>query len=279
MHFDLGGLGRWTPERSFSVERERIRAYAAATNETAPALVEGDVAPPVFAILPIWETIHEATAGVVPEEAHAHVLHGEQDMFLHAPLLPGIEVAARSAVVGVHAKPSGTAVIVKAETRDPIGALVSEQYVTEFYRGVVADESDGEVAPDHRSPEELAERQPTAAVTERIDEDQTFRYAEASGDHFAIHLDDGFARAAGLPGIIVHGLCVMAFTARAVLETDGAGPTALRRLAVRFSRPIRPGEEMTTRLWRLEPGVYAYDVTNGAGELVIRDGRAELSGG
>ena len=274
MKFELGRLGEWTPERRFAVERERIQAYAAATNETSAAFLDGDVAPPVFAILPVWETIHEATKGVVPEEARPRVLHGEQDMFLHKLLVPGLEVVARSAVVGVHPKGSGTTVVVKAETHAD-GRLVSEQFATEFYRGVVAEEGGGETAPDHRLPAELEASEPAASVTERIDDDQTFRYAEASGDRFPIHLDDEFARNVGLPGIIVHGLCVMAFTARAAVETEGPD-AVVRRLGVRFSRPIRPGAELTTRLWRLGPGVYAYEAVDGDGEVVIKDGRAEL---
>ena len=274
MRFALEELGRATPERTFSVEHDRIRAYAAATNETAVAFLDGEVAPPVFAVLPVWETIHEATRLVVPEEAGPQVVHGEQDMFLHAPLRPGTEVTASSAVVGVHPKPSGTTVVVKATTRGGGGEVVHEQYVTEFYRGIVAEEGGGEAAPGHRAPEELAEREPEAAIGYRVDDDQTFRYAEASGDHFAIHLDDAAAQAVGLPGIIVHGLCVMAFSGRAVLEAAGAAD--LGRLAVRFSRPVRPGETVTTRIWRMEPGVFVFDAVNGQGEVVLRDGRAEL---
>jgi acyl dehydratase len=273
VRFDLTRLGEWTPERRFAIERERIQAYAAGTNETTREFLDGDVAPPVFAILPIWETIHEATKGVVPEEARPRVVHGEQDMFLLEPLVPGTDVVARSAVVGVHPKQSGTTVVIKAETHAD-GRLVSEQYATEFYRGVIAEEGGGEPAPEHGLPPELADTEPSAAVTERIDDDQTFRYADASGDRFPIHLDDEFARKVGLPGIIVHGLCVMAFTARAAAQTNGGG--RVRRLAVRFSRPIRPGAELTTRLWQLELGVFAYEAQDGDGEVVIKDGRAEL---
>jgi acyl dehydratase len=270
VRFELSSLGAWTPERTSTVERERIGAYAAATNETDAAFLAGDVAPPVFAIVPVWETIHEATHDVVPAEARPTVVHGEQDMFLHEPLVPGMEVAARSAVVGVHPRSSGTTVVIKIETRAD-GRLLSEQYATEFYRGVVAEEGGGEPAPDHRLPEELGE--PGATVEETIDENQTYRYAEASGDHFPIHLDPEFAQKVGLPGIIVHGMCTMAFTARAAAQV---GEGRVKRVAVRFSRPIRPGDRLTTRLWRLEPGVLAYEATDGAGELVIRDGRAEL---
>jgi acyl dehydratase len=274
MRFSLEALGRPTPERTFAVERDRISAYSAATNETAAAFVNGDQAPPVFAVVPVWETIHEATREVVPEEARPRVVHGEQDMFLHAPLLPGMEIVSHAAVVGVHPKSSGTTVVVKTDTRDSSGTLVNEQYVTEFYRGVVAEEGRGETAPDHRLPESVVESKPTATVEQRLDEDQTFRYAEASGDHFEIHLDEAAAQKVGLPGIIVHGLCVTAFTGRAVL--DASGGTDLRRLAVRFARPVRPGETVTTRIWQIEPAVFCFETTNGEGEVVMKDGRAEL---
>jgi acyl dehydratase len=274
VRFDLDSLGRATADRSFTVERDRLAAYAAATNETDPSLVSGELGPTVFAIVPVWETIRDATKDVVPDEARPTVVHGEQDMFLHRPIRPGMELASHAAVVGVHPKQSGTTVVVKTETRDTDGALVNEQYVTEFYRGVVADDGGGEPAPDHRFPEGLSETEPLAAIGQRIDEDQTFRYAEASGDHFEIHLDESAAQKVGLPGIIVHGLCVMAFTGRAVLEAAGGGE--LSRLAVRFARPVRPGETIVTRLWEAGPGAYVFETSNPAGDLVLRDGRAEV---
>ncbi|TMD40312.1 MAG: acyl dehydratase, partial [Chloroflexi bacterium] len=45
-------------------------------------------------------------------------------------------------------------------------------------------------------------------MTERrvtFSREQIAAYAEASGDHNPIHLDDGFARSVGLPGVIAHG--------------------------------------------------------------------------
>ncbi len=61
-----------------------------------------------------------------------------------------------------------------------------------------------------------------AEITYPVALDQTERYAAASGDDFAIHLDDEFARRVGLPGRIVHGLCTIAFAGRAVLEAAGS---------------------------------------------------------
>lgn len=62
------------------------------------------------------------------------------------------------------------------------------------------------------------------------------RYTGASGDCNPIHTDTEFARAAGLPAPILHGLYVMALVARAVTDTVGGGPRRLRRLTVEFSR-------------------------------------------
>ena len=90
--------------------------------------------------------------------------------------------------------------------------------MTEFFRGVETEQSVGERAPDHRLE---PDGEPIAEVSYPVAEDQTVRYAAASGDDFAIHLDDEFAQKVGLPGRIVHGLCTMAFAGRAVLEAAG----------------------------------------------------------
>ena len=119
--------------------------------------------------------------------------------------------------------------------------------MTEFFRGVETDASVGERAPDHHLAVDDAE--PLAEIGYPVTEDQTVRYAAASGDDFAIHLDDEFARRVGLPGRIVHGLCSLAFAGRAVREAAGVDdPHAVRRLAVRFSAPLFPGDTLTTRV-------------------------------
>jgi acyl dehydratase len=261
-----------------SVDEDAIGAYARATNEEAPEVLAGRVAPPVFAIVPVWAPLQAAAEAIAPDEARGSVVHGDQDIFITAPIEPGMKLSARAAALGVHGKRSGTTVVLKTETRDANGVLLNEQYVTEFYRGVSGGEAAGEKAPDHRLPDELAGSEPDQQVTYTVDEDQTRRYAEASGDDHAIHTDDEVARAAGLPGIVVHGLCLMAFAARAVLDSQGRqDPTLVRRLAARFSRPVAPGGELTTRVRRLGgDGAFGFDAVDGEGAVVLKDGLVEL---
>jgi acyl dehydratase len=127
-------------------------------------------------------------------------------------------------------------------------------------------------------PDESGSSEPEATFTYPIAEDQTRRYAEASGDYNAFHLDEEVAKRAGLPGIIVHGLSLMAFAGRAVLASqEMEDPAAIQRLAVRFSRPMAPGDALTTRVRRPQGGAVRFDATDGAGEVVLKDGLAELT--
>jgi acyl dehydratase len=272
--FALDALGQPTEGSAYTVTADAIRAYAAATDETAPAAVEGRIGPPVFAIVPLWDSVAPASRAVASDAIRSRVLHYEQDITLHRPIEAGMKLASTATPIALLPRPNGTSLVIRTESRLDDGELVSEQYVTEFFRGVEASEGRGERAPDHKLE---AEGDPTAAVAYPVADDQTVRYAAASGDDFAIHLDDEFARSVGLPGRIVHGLCTMAFTGRAVLEAAGVDdPGAVRRLAVRFSAPLFPGDTLTTRIWSLGDGVYGFDAAGSDGTSVIKDGRAEL---
>lgn len=282
MGFDLTKIGRWSEEREFKVEADRTKAYAAATNDANPRHVSGELAPPVFAVVPVWEAMGSAVIDVVPPELVLMVVHGEQDMFLHKPIAAGTVLRSKAAPVGVHVKPSGTTIVAKVETRDERGDLVVEQYMTSFFRGAREGESAGDDAPSHRVDDSVRAAAPIATVTQRIDPDQTYRYSEASGDMMPIHLDNDIAKSVGFPGIINHGLCTMAFTSRVVVdECCGGDPARLRRLAVRFSRPVLPGQAITTKVWsageRDGRAIFAYETTNDAGDVVIKDGLAEVS--
>ena len=63
------------------------------------------------------------------------------------------------------------------------------------------------------------------------------RYAAASGDANPIHLDDDAARAAGLPGVVAHGMLTLALAGR--LVTTWAGDRYdVTTLRTRFPRPV-----------------------------------------
>ena len=280
--FDAAAIGRAGPDREFKVEAARTVAYAAATNDTNPRHTAGELAPPVFAIVPVWDAMTAAAGLVTPPEAFAQVVHSEQDMRFFRPIVPGDVLRSTAVPVSVAVRGVGTTVAVHTTTVDATGAPVNEQYVTLFFRGPFEGDSAGAPAPEHKLTAALKATAPAAEVTCTFDTDQTFRYAEASGDPVPIHLDDAAARAVGLPGIIIHGLCTMAFCGRAVIDTVAGGdPTRLARLAVKFSRPVLPGQAITIRLYAAGGtagggAAFGFEALNADGQAVVKDGRAEL---
>lgn len=68
-------------------------------------------------------------------------------------------------------------------------------------------------------------------------------YAKASGDHNPIHIDVEFARKAGMPDVIAHGMLLMAWIGR--LLTGWAPQRDLREFGVRFTAITHVGERIT----------------------------------
>jgi acyl dehydratase len=80
-------------------------------------------------------------------------------------------------------------------------------------------------------------------TTGPITETQLVRYAGASGDFNPIHTVPHVAEAAGLGGVIAHGMLVMGLVGRAI--TNWAGVAALRQFGVRFTGVTKPGQIIT----------------------------------
>lgn len=281
MKFDATGLGKWSEECTFEATRARIAEYAAATNDPIESHHTGDMASPVFAIVPVFQSMMIPVFSVVPPALANRGVHGGQDFRFHRPIKPGDKLVSRGKMVGYEGLPNGTRGHVLLECRAEDGDLINEQHVTVFVRGFDAGETIGELAPDHSFPDELRDQKPVAEVSQHVDTDQTFRYSPASGDPMPIHLDDAIAKQVGLPGIIIHGLCTMAFTSWGTLtevaESDG---TKLKRLAARFAKPVLPGQDLTTRIWKGRSSggttTYHYETTVD-GTVVIKDGLAEIA--
>jgi acyl dehydratase len=107
----------------------------------------------------------------------------------------------------------------------------------------------------------------------------TKRYAEASGDPNPIHTDPEFAKSAGLPGCILHGLWTMAQVARANAALADGDPRALKRLSVQFRGMGFPEQEVVVTGTVKEAGdgkVVVDTVAEQNGNQIIRNAEAEL---
>ena len=268
--------GKEYPSRSYEVTADAIREYARATNEKNPMFVGDDpVAPPAFPIVVAAESLREAMQDPELGVDMAMPVHAEEGHVIHSLVQAGDVLEVKPTLAAVEAKDTGHTFTVKCELKTekgkPVADVLSTMYIRKTGSGARAKKQESaEPGFIHQKPE-------------RSDEDQSCRYAEPSGDDNPIHTDPEFARNnARLPGIILQGMCTMAFAARAVLDGAGGGdPSRLKRIKVSFSRPVFPGDTITTRIWRLDDegtrSIFGFDTVNPSGAAVIKDGRAEIS--
>jgi 3-hydroxybutyryl-CoA dehydratase len=103
-------------------------------------------------------------------------------------------------------------------------------------------------------------------------------YGAVSGDFNPIHIDREVARLAGFPDAILQGMCTMAWVADACSAYFG-DPVKVRRLRVRFSRPVVVGDSVTVRgrCTAVEGPVVKVELEalNQRGEEVLRGASAE----
>jgi NAD(P)-dependent dehydrogenase (short-subunit alcohol dehydrogenase family)/acyl dehydratase/putative sterol carrier protein len=254
------------------VRRDAWTAYADATDDRNDAyLGPSGMAPPMFHVAPFFPLMMKLATDPALDLDVLRLVHGEHEMRFHRPLRHGEVLQLRGTLASYEEKPSGT--VVRYGLLGFVdGAPAVEGATTYFVRAKKKD--DAASAP--KAPEEPLPA-PTWTTSQTIAADQASRYADASGDRNPIHLDPTTARAAGLPGVILHGLCTMAFAQRDLVAQFGAGdPARLSFLGVRFARPVFPGETLTLQAWDQGAGRVAFQTVNNDGKLVISHGRAEF---
>ncbi len=282
MAFNIEGLGKPARDKVIDVDAEVVKKFARATNDDYPAALDGVVAPPFFSIKPMYRPMGEAIGSVTPPERMMYTLHGEQDMRFLAPIRAGARLHATAKPLGIAAKSSGTTILLLGTVADEEGAIVCEQRMAMFIRGSGDTLTAGEPVTPLEAFDVNAMGQPIATHIQMVDDDQTFRFAEASGDPMKVHLDAEIARKFGLPGIICHGLCTMAMAGNAAVgELADGDPQRMKRLAVRFAKPLLPGQEISTRFWRDDkfgvPGRYRFETQAADGTIVLSNGIVEIA--
>ncbi|MDQ4143001.1 MAG: MaoC family dehydratase N-terminal domain-containing protein [Actinomycetota bacterium] len=271
-------VGKEYAGATYQVTAEAIEKFARATNDENERYLSGGdvVAPPVFPVVPAFNSFMEAGMDPELQADLLRLVHGAEDHIIHRPIKAGDTLTVSTVLESVDQKETGETFTVKATETNQNGEVVAEVRGTMFIRG------SGTKKPGGTAQTAEPERTVVYEETTKVDDDQTHRYAEASGDHNPIHLDPNTAQMAGLPGIILHGMCTMAIATKAAVNgLAGGDATRIKRVAVRLSKPVLPGQELTTRLWEEESGggrtTYGFETYNPDGAAVIKAGVVEIA--
>ena len=154
------------------------------------------------------------------------------------------------------------------------GELLTRSYSGSIFRGLdLGTDIVGEpLVPAPRQSAELTRRSDVA-----IDRGLPHVYSECAQIWNPIHTEQAVAKAAGLPGIILHGSATWALAGREIVANyANADMRALTGLGGRFKKPVFPGESILIRMSEMQGGSVAFEVLTERGEPAISDGVATL---
>ncbi len=204
------------------------------------------------------------------------VVHGEQGVTLHKPVMTEGQVIGKTRILDVIDKGEGRGALVFSERRiadKQSGDLLAVLNQTTFCRG-----DGGFGGPTHAAPapHPIPDRTPDVTCDLPTRPEMALIY-RLSGDTNPLHAEPEFARAAGFPRPILHGLATFGVAGHALLKSlCGYDPARLTTIAGRFSAPVYPGETIRTEMWR-EGNVVSFRARVAERDVVaINNGRAEV---
>jgi acyl dehydratase len=204
---------------------------------------------PTYSVIPGFEGVRSAMQGPGLDYQLAAMLHGEQELIVHAPLPTEASVVTTPAVESVFDKGKSAVIVLRAETRleEDDSPLFTNKFRL-FVRGEGG--FGGDPGPSGEPWEPRGEPVLDVEVATLPQQAAIYRL---SGDRNPLHIDPKFAVRAGFDRPILHGLCTYGIACKAIVDTllDG-DPKAVTGWACRFSGSVYPGDSLGIRAWKDE---------------------------
>lgn len=248
MTIDNAVVGRSLGERERVVLWRDVTNYAAAVGETRRVHLDdtcpdGLVAPPVFPVSLTWPVLAglaERLGDALPRPALDRMVHAGEHLVLHRQVRPGDRVAMSGRVAALRSGRAGARMVLRVDGGVGEEPLFTE-HVTVLFRGVECTDGGaaaGEIPEASADPAEGASRWEAQVAVGR---EVPFVYDGCTGIVFPIHTSVSFARAAGLPDLLVQGTWTLARAVKEVVDREaGSDPSRLREVQCRFTGMVVP---------------------------------------
>jgi acyl dehydratase len=245
-------VGAELPEAKFSWTSSDVLLYHLALGAGADDLrytYERDLQVlPTFGV--VAPRFHEAEPPAVSfpgiDVDLARVLHGTQEITVHRPLATQGDAVLRTRVTDVFDKGTAAVIVQESTAVDYAGTALFTTRSSMFARGEGG--FGGSRGPSARV--DVPDRAPDAVLETPTLPQQALLY-RLCGDRNPLHADPEFARRAGFPAPILHGLRTYGVVCRAVVDAllDGRADR-VTGYSTRFTGVVYPGETLRTRVWR-----------------------------
>src|SRR5579863_4813263 len=177
-------LGKAYSSAPADVTLASIQNYARACSDDNPRYFDagvpgGIVAPPLYPVVVTWLPLITALTDPELRADLLRLLHTAQEMELLAPIRPGDRIFPAARIAAIASVSGGESLTLELRASNQHDQAVSRIRFTVLIRGRRAPAAGSEL---HVPNDAVARGASLWEVTETIALDQTFRYAEASGD-------------------------------------------------------------------------------------------------
>lgn len=256
-------------------------AYSAALGEIDPRYFDtaapgGVLAHPLFPVCYEWPVSRPIRQIPALREHFPRLVHAEHDLVIHRAPRQGDRLKTAVHITSAEQRKPGAFVVFRFHTTDAAGAAVSTTDFGVLYRGVTLERA-GRVNEASASPLPAEDMPLRSLGSIEIAANAAHVYTECARIWNPIHTDIAYARAAGLPGIILHGTATLALSVSRALAACGADPARVRRVQCRFSGMVLMPATLEI-LGVLEKKSLSFETRGPGGETVVSRGRIELGG-
>lgn len=201
------------------------------------------------------------------------VLHGEQELEVHAPIPVDGTVTNTARVVDVQDKGKAAVVVLEVESALPDGTVLFTNRFMIFARG----EGGFGGEPGTSTTIEVPDREPDGTFESKTMTHQALIY-RLSGDKNPLHADPMFAQMAGFDTPILHGLATYGIVLKAVVDGMLDGDVSkVKGWRTRFAGVVFPGETIVTKAWQTDDGIVVTAETAERGEAVLTNALVGIS--
>lgn len=255
----------------YTVTETDIRNYNSVTDKIDPARAH-----PLFYTRISWqliENLNKYLTEPIDGRILETIVHQSEHITIHKQLTAPAQLRVESKVWSLMPYKKGTKMAVKFSYYNGTDLLAVE-YARGLLFGVKCNDEGsalGEIPKPTRT-----EANPLWQEKLPILRQLPYEYAEKTDINADIHTNPEFAKALGLPDIIVQGTCTFAKAVSLISRKELHDDTAkIKSLTVNFIGMLVPPNEITVRLLKKEEKKLYFDVLNDKQQPVLKGGEIE----
>ncbi|NQY78702.1 MAG: MaoC family dehydratase N-terminal domain-containing protein [Candidatus Caenarcaniphilales bacterium] len=292
MTIDPKFIGKPYPSVTYQVSQEKIKEFVKATKGEIEKYSEN--IPLTFPVVYASNLLEQVLYDPELKLNLGKLVHGDMEFTYHKPAKAGDYITSYAWIDNIFSKKGHDFVIFKVDSKDANDELVCTQSSSFIVRGgndtdfsfteklamsLAGTASKLNFFPTEISALELDPEYKRVSDSEfkmkvYIDKYMPQKYAGASGDFNAIHLDSDLGKSVGLGSNILHGMATMALAAN--LGLHYFDQDSIKAFKARFSKPVKPGDELSFTLVKESDDTLVFLAKNQDGAYVIDKGSLSL---